>query len=174
MADRPRRSQRLNRAPGKERSRFRQGAERFHGGAIRGRTIAERAALLSGRDDEFVATIAKGYTGIRWGELVGLETRHVRPKAVRVEWQLYELDTGELHRCPPKDGSRRTVDVPGWLAGLLSQHIARTGPTVRSCHGLVYAFSGHGLANAPPGSRVRSSSTSPAGPVFRPGRCPRC
>jgi hypothetical protein len=30
--------------------------------------IAERAALLSGRDDEFIAVTLLAYTGIRWGE----------------------------------------------------------------------------------------------------------
>lgn len=39
-------------------------------------TMAARwAALLSGRDDEFVAIVLKGFTGMRWGEIVGLETR---------------------------------------------------------------------------------------------------
>lgn len=82
--------------------------------------IAERAALLSGRDDEFVAVSTKGFTGMRWGELVGLDTCYVRPGAIRVEWQLYELDTGELRRCPPKDDSHRTIDTPGWLSDLLA------------------------------------------------------
>ena len=41
--------------------------------------IAERAALLSGRDDEFVAIVLMGFTGMRWGEVVGLETQYVRP-----------------------------------------------------------------------------------------------
>jgi site-specific recombinase XerC len=77
--------------------------------------IAERAALLSGRDDEFVAVVLMGYTGMRWGDVVGLETQYVRPSGVRVEWQLYELDNGELHRCPPKAESRRTIVVRnGW------------------------------------------------------------
>lgn len=62
--------------------------------------LAERAALLSGRDDEFVAVVLMGFTGLRWGELVGLEPGFVRPSSVRVEWQLYELESGELHRCP--------------------------------------------------------------------------
>jgi hypothetical protein len=35
--------------------------------------IAERAALLSGRDEEFVEVITLHYTGMRWGEIVGLE-----------------------------------------------------------------------------------------------------
>ncbi|MEV7229706.1 LacI family DNA-binding transcriptional regulator [Polymorphospora sp. NPDC051019] len=109
--------------------------------------LAERAALLSGRDDEFVAVVLKGYTGMRWGELVGLETQYVRSVGLRVEWQLYELDTGELHRCPPKDDSHRTIDLPPWLFGLVSDHIARTRPTACPCHGLKYVFGGYRAAN---------------------------
>lgn len=110
--------------------------------------IAERASLLSGRDDEFVAVILKGYTGMRWGEVVGLETEFVRPSEVRVEWQLYELDSGELHRCPPKDDSYRSVDTPDWLSGLIAGHIARTKPKPCECHGLTYVFRGLKESNA--------------------------
>jgi Bacterial regulatory proteins, lacI family len=69
------------------------------------------------------------------------------PSAVRVEWQLYELDQGELHHCPPKDDSYRTIDTPEWLSGLLARHISRKQPMPCSCHGRTYAFSGHGTAN---------------------------
>ncbi|MEH1055887.1 LacI family DNA-binding transcriptional regulator [Micromonospora sp. CPCC 206171] len=113
--------------------------------------VAERAALLSGRDDEFVAIVLKGFTGMRWGEVVGLETRFVRSAAVRVEWQLYELDTGELHRCPPKDDSHRTVDTPQWLTKLLADHLARTSPKPCRCHDRTYVFRGHGVANGAAG-----------------------
>ncbi|GIH19170.1 tyrosine-type recombinase/integrase [Rugosimonospora africana] len=109
--------------------------------------IAERAALLSGRDDEFVAVVLMGFTGMRWGEVVGLEVGYVRPAAVRVEWQLYELDNGKLLRCPPKDESRRTIDLPDWLAALLTDHIRRTEPAACACHGQTYAFRGNGSAN---------------------------
>jgi integrase len=109
--------------------------------------IAERAALLSGRDDEFVAVVTMGYTGVRWGEVVGLEREFVRPGEIRIEWQLYELDTGELVRCPPKDDSRRTIDVPNWLGGMLGDHLGRTRPAACECHDLVYAFRGHRPAN---------------------------
>jgi integrase len=108
--------------------------------------IAERAALLSGRDDEFVAVVATGFTGLRWGELVGLETCYVRPASLRVEWQLYELDNGEFLRCPPKDESRRTVDLPEWLAQLLSDHIRQTQPKPCECHSYTYVFRSHGPA----------------------------
>jgi integrase len=109
--------------------------------------IAERAALLSGRDDEFVAVVLKGFTGLRWGEVVGLEPQFVRPAGIRVEWQLYELDNGELHRCPPKDESRRLVLAPWWLIDLVKQHISRTRPAPCPCHELRYVFTGHRTAN---------------------------
>ena len=119
--------------------------------------IAERAALLSGRDDEFAAIVTLGFTGARWGELVGLEAEFVQPTGVRIEWQLYELDTGEMHRCPPKDDSHRTVAAPRWLTGLLRDQIVRTRPAPCSCHGRTYVFSGHRAANGAarqPGPRV--------------------
>jgi integrase len=96
------------------RSRYR-GPEKVVTDALGILLTAERAALLSGRDDEFVAVVLKGYTGMRWGEIVGLETEFARPGSVRVEWQLYELDTGALVRCPPKDDSYRTIDSMDWL-----------------------------------------------------------
>src|ERR1700761_9347108 len=72
--------------------------------------IAERAALLSGRDDDFTLIITIGYTGLRWGEAIGLELGYVNPAEIHVEWQLHEL-RGKFHRLPPKDDSYRS---PGW------------------------------------------------------------
>jgi integrase len=109
--------------------------------------LAERAALLAGRDDEFVAMMLMGYTGIRWAELVGLEVGYVRAAAVRVEWQLYELDNGVLHRCPPKDDSHRTIDLPPQLSRLLADHVKRAAGLC-SCHERQYVFSGHGTVAA--------------------------
>jgi integrase len=128
------------------RSRHR-GPEKSVTNALGMLLIAERAALLSGRDDEFLAVILLGYTGIRWGELVGLEAAYVRDTQLRIEWQLYELDNGHLERCPPKDDSRRTIDLPDWLARMLAQHVARTDPKPCACHGQRYVFHGHGAAN---------------------------
>jgi integrase len=119
------------------------GAEKVITTALGTLLIAERAALLSGRDDEFVAVILMGFTGMRWGELVGLETQYIRPTGVRVEWQLYELDNGELYRCPPKDESRRLVLTPSWLVDLAKEHIGQTRPSACPCHGLLYTFTGH-------------------------------
>ena len=102
------------------------------------------SVLLSARDDEFVAVILKTYTGMRWGEIVGLETEFARPGSVRVEWQLYELDSGEMVRVPPKDDSYRAIDAPDWLSALVTDHVARTKPTPCPCHGKTYVFRGQG------------------------------
>jgi integrase len=129
---------------GRSRSR---GPEKVVTDALGILLIAERAALLSGRDDEFVAVVLKGFTGMRWAEIVGLETEFVRRGSIRVEWQLYELDTGEFLRCPPKDDSHRTIDTPDWLDRLVAGHLASTKPQPCSCHGRTYAFRGHRPAN---------------------------
>ncbi|MFE6408473.1 LacI family DNA-binding transcriptional regulator [Streptomyces sp. NPDC057837] len=120
--------------------------------------IAERASLLSGRDDEFVATIVKAYTGMRWGEIVGLERQFARPdsRAFTIEWQLYELDSGELERCPPKDDSYRTLDSPDWLSLLVGAHMARNPPEACACHGNRYVFTGRGAGGQrQPGPTLR-------------------
>lgn len=124
---------------GRSRSR---GPEKTIVDARQALLIAERAALLAGRDDEFVLVVMKYFTGMRWAELIGLETKYARLGSARVEHQLYELDTGELLRCPPKDDSYRDVDLPGWLSALISDHLARTAPRPCECHNLTYVFSG--------------------------------
>ncbi|PSM41690.1 LacI family transcriptional regulator [Streptomyces dioscori] len=108
----------------------------------------ERASLFSGRDDEFVAVVTKGCTGMRWGEIVGLETEFIRRAAVRVEWQRYELDSGgrESERCPPEDDSYRTIDAPQWLTCLWTGHVARTQPKPCACHANTYMFRGQGVS----------------------------
>ncbi len=63
-----------------------------------------------------------------------------------MERQLYELDSGELVRCPPKDDSYRTIDAMDWLSALVADHIARTKPTPCPCHGKRYVFRGQGTA----------------------------
>lgn len=120
--------------------------------------LAERASLLSGRDDEFVAHIHKTYTGLRWGELVGLEKQFARPEArcFRVEWQLYELDSGELSRCAPKDDSYRNIDSPAFLSRLVGDHVTRTNPQPCPCHNLTYVYSGRGVGGSrQPGPTLR-------------------
>jgi hypothetical protein len=81
----------------------------------------------------------------------------MRTGSLRVEWQLYELDGGEFHRCPPKDDSYRTIDTPDFLSGLLSRHISAKRPEPCRCHDLRYAFNGYSAANGAagrPGAKI--------------------
>ncbi len=71
------------------------------------------------------------FTGLRWGEATGLQASYVRGPDrrrnhfyIRVEWQLVELN-GKFYLAPPKEGSRRDVDIPGWLFALLERVKAR-------------------------------------------------
>lgn len=105
--------------------------------------IAERMAILSGRDDEFIMVVTAFWDGLRLGELIGLEKEYARPKTLRVEWQLHEVE-GQLLRIPPKDESFGTLDQPPFLARMLAAHIARTAPRPCPCHGKAYAFRGMG------------------------------
>ena len=88
---------------------------------------AERAALLAGREDELTMIIMIAYTGMRWGETIGLETGCLLPGLINVEWQLEEI-SGRFHRLPPKDDSYRStnwepllpIDIPPFLSALLT------------------------------------------------------
>ena len=92
--------------------------------------VAERAALLTGRDDDFIMVVTIAYTGLRWGESIGLEREHAHQDTIHVEWQLRELRSA-FHRLPPKDDSYRSpawepclpVDLPPFLAQLLARQV---------------------------------------------------
>lgn len=107
--------------------------------------IAERAAVMSGRDDEFTALILAFYTGLRWGELTGLETRYCKTGKIRILWALRERK-GRFTRKRPKFGKTRSAEIPPFLGRLIADHIARADPQPCPCHGRTYMFSGTGQA----------------------------
>jgi hypothetical protein len=152
------------------RSRYR-GPEKVVTDALGILLTAERVSLLSGRGDEFVAVVLMGYTGMRWGEIVGLEAEFARPGSIRVEGQLYELDTGELVRCPPKDDSYRTIDAMDWLSVLVANHVA-TQSRHPACVTARPTSSGEGARPAPTATRGQSSSMSHAVPKSPWALCP--
>jgi integrase len=87
--------------------------------------IAENVRLLAGQWS-YVLVILAAYTGMRWGELVGLEREYIwfDGKALRVEWQLMQRDDGTFEKLPPKYGSRRTLLLPPFLTVLLRDFLA--------------------------------------------------
>jgi hypothetical protein len=90
--------------------------------------LAERCALLSGRDVDFIMNVFASWMGTRWGELMavegwdGEESPLQLPKEGRatyaLDWQLLEIG-GVVSKAPPKDGSYRVLDIPPFLADLL-------------------------------------------------------
>jgi integrase len=92
--------------------------------------LAERCALLSGCDQDFIMMVMKAYTGMRWSELLGLPPDCVQAGQVRIAWKLYELN-GRFYRGRPKDGSIRVADSPPFLDALLGQ----VEPRRCHCHG---------------------------------------
>ncbi len=134
--------------------------------------VAERAALLSRRDADFTLVITIGYTGMRWGETIGLERDLLKPAEIHVEWQLREIN-GTFHRLPPKDDSYRSpryepclpVDLPDFLAELLSAQSRDTAATRCGCTAK-HGGSGRYLFLGPDGGHYRRSGY--ARRIFRP------
>ena len=134
--------------------------------------LAERAALLSGRDDDFTMVITIGYTGLRWGETIGLERDYLRESEIHVEWQLREVN-GTFHRLPPKDDSYRSpawepclpVDLPRFLSCLLTRQAQGRADRRCACTGQ-HGGTGRYVFLGPDGGHYRRSNY--ARRVFRP------
>src|SRR5207247_279972 len=94
--------------------------------------LAERCAVLSGDDTDFVMIVLLAYTGVRWGEVLALAPVAVRRGELDVHWKLYELN-GRFYRGRPKDGSMRTVDLPPFLNDLLADYAAAHPARTCSC-----------------------------------------
>jgi hypothetical protein len=71
--------------------------------------LAERAALLTGRDQDFTMVLTIGYTGLRWGEVIGLE---------------HGLASGGASRAMPGELSR-VEGGPGLVSGLALSRLDR-------------------------------------------------
>ena len=81
--------------------------------------------MLSGADTGFVMLITIAYTGMRWSEAIGLPPASFYGQTLDIAWKLYELDA-RFYRGRPKDGSIRAVDIPPFLADLLTQYLSTT------------------------------------------------
>ena len=90
--------------------------------------VAERAAVLTGYEADFVMILTLAYTGMRWSEVLGLPPECIHDEMLDIHWKLYELK-GRFYRGRPKDGSMRTADLPPFL-GDCSLHLERA-PTLK-------------------------------------------
>lgn len=150
------------------------GREKVRATPLQALLLAERCALLSGRDDDFVMVVLTAYTGMRWGEVHGLERPSCRLDRIQIDWQLREL-AGRLEMVPPKDDSHRPADLPPFLAALLSDQSTRTRGRC-TCPGRTPECGGRGqyLFLSPDGAYHRRSNY--ARRIFQPaadGRYPK-
>lgn len=109
-------------------------AERPHATAEQVQRIAARSSPTHG-----VLIVTAAYTGLRWGELAGLQWTHVNLAQATIvidpqEGALHEVG-GRLVLGPPKTvASARTVYLSPFLVELLTEH--------RSCQGDRFVFTG--------------------------------
>ena len=94
--------------------------------------IAERAALLTGRDLDFIQVVWMGWTGMRFGEVLAVEAScfdfpDIGIPCYHLDWQLREIG-GKVTKASPKDSSDRTVDLPPFLANLAETLVAGAWP----------------------------------------------
>ncbi|MBB5960473.1 integrase [Saccharothrix tamanrassetensis] len=105
--------------------------ERPHADPDEVTTLAGRVSSV----DNATLIVTAAYTGMRWGELAGLQWSRVDPDKQEIhvdarDGALHELH-GKLELGPPKTpASVRTVHLPEFLAELLTQ-LRREKPTAR-------------------------------------------
>lgn len=85
------------------------------------RQVAELARVIADPYGAWVWFMA--YSGLRWGEAAALTRRRVERRRVRVVQSLSEV--GGAHFKPTKTYASRTVILPGFVSGLLTEHIDR-------------------------------------------------
>lgn len=101
-------------------------------------TVAQVYAAADAIDARYRALILlAGFCGLRRGELLGLECRHLNllHGTLRVEQQEQQLTDGTLIVCPPKTAAGvRTLALPAFLITELEKHLAKyaaSGPSGR-------------------------------------------
>ncbi len=92
-------------------------------------TIGEVYALADNMPGRYRALVLLGtFTGLRWGELVGLQRRNVDLEActVRVGSIVVELGSGRMlvDQAPKSEAGRRTVAFPAEIKPILKAHLA--------------------------------------------------
>ena len=118
-----------------------------------------------------VVTIA--YTGLRWGETIGLEREYLAPRRDSTSSGSSVSFGSAFHRLPPKDDSYRSpawepclpVDLPPFLAGLLARQVQGQPRNPCAC-ATQHGGTGRYVFLGPDGGHYRRSNY--ARRVFRP------
>jgi len=140
--------------------------------------LAERCGLLGG-EAEFIRVLLIAFTGLRWGEVNGLQASYIRGPDrrrnhfyIRVEWQMIELN-GKFYLAPPKGGlaagrrySRLALHPPAADQGLMGAGAgARAATTARARAGRARRSCSWGPRPATPGGRTTPPAFSAPPPT---------
>lgn len=82
--------------------------------------FAERAGLARSEMD-FIWSVLLAYTGLRWGEMMGMQPKSRMTGLIRLRTQLLESGGRCYPAQIPKSGSRRDIDIPVFLDALLDR-----------------------------------------------------
>ena len=95
-------------------------------------TVAEVLTAAEAMPEHLrLIVLLAGFCGLRVGELLGLERRHVNllHGLLTLEQQEHQLKHGELVVGPPKsDAGRRTIALPPFLVGEIEAHLDAFSP----------------------------------------------
>lgn len=82
-------------------------------------------ALADAADPHGALILSAAYTGLRWGELVGLRRKHIHmlKSEVQVAEQLTEVNGRLAFKAPKTPQSRRIVSLPHFLVEVLARHL---------------------------------------------------
>lgn len=84
----------------------------------------EQLHALAGASKHPTLLLVLGYTGLRWGEAVGLRARDVDLPRRRINVEQNAVEVGSrIEVGTPKSHKRRTVPFPAFLCPLLTEHV---------------------------------------------------
>lgn len=88
----------------------------------------EQLHSLAGASKHPTLLLVLGYTGLRWGEAVGLRARDVDLSRRRINVERNAVEVGSrIEVGTPKSHKRRTVPLPGFLVPVLGEHVEGKG-----------------------------------------------
>ncbi|MFE7629004.1 site-specific integrase [Kocuria sp. NPDC057446] len=89
----------------------------------------EQLNALAGASKHPTLVLLLGYTGLRWGEAVGLRVRDVDLARRRINVERNAVEVGSrIEVGTPKSHKKRTVPFPAFLGTLLVEHVQGKGP----------------------------------------------
>ena len=110
-------------------------------------TIAEVEAIADAIEDRYRVLVLLGaWSGLRWGELIGLTRSSIDllHGTVTVSQAMVELGSSAYVGPPKSDTGRRTVHIPPHLIPEVEWHLEKYVPSRARCDGLHWPAWWHG------------------------------